>query len=113
MKRSPKPTLIVFGLLGGLLLLELLLPIVNLLIHADWSGWMAALREPGAGKALRTSALTSAIAVVIMTRLRRSARILTRARRPSIPAVLDRSRFSADGRSGSRGRHSVTADVWT
>jgi hypothetical protein len=40
MKRSAKPTLIVFGLLGGLLLLELLLPIVNLLFHADWSGWM-------------------------------------------------------------------------
>ena len=53
MKRSAKPTLIVFGLLGGLLLLELLLPIVNLLFHADWSGWMAALLEPGAGKALR------------------------------------------------------------
>ncbi len=52
MTRSAKSTLIVFGLLGGLLLLDLLLPIVNLLFHADWSGWMAALLEPGAGKAL-------------------------------------------------------------
>ena len=67
MKRSPKPTLIIFVLLGGLLVLELLLPMVNLLFHADWSGWMAALLEPGAGKAPRTSALTFAIAVVIMT----------------------------------------------
>ncbi len=67
MKRSAQPTLIIFGLLGGLLLLELLLPIVNLLVHADRSGWMAALMEPGAGKALRTSALTSTIAVAIMT----------------------------------------------
>lgn len=67
MTRSPKPTLIIFGLLGGLLLLDLVLPIANLLIHADWSGWMASLQEPGAGKALRTSALTSAMAVVIMT----------------------------------------------
>ena len=67
MTRSPKPTFIIFGLLGGLLLFDLLLPIANLLIHADWSGWMASLREPGAGKALRTSVLTSAMAVVIMT----------------------------------------------
>ncbi|MCM3905984.1 MAG: ABC transporter permease [Pyrinomonadaceae bacterium] len=67
MTKSRKPTLIVFGLLGGLLLLDLLLPIANLLIHADWSSWIASLREPGAGKALRTSALTSAMAVVIMT----------------------------------------------
>jgi molybdate/tungstate transport system permease protein len=67
MRRSLKPTFIIFGLLGGLLLLELVLPIVNLLIHADWFSWMASLREPGAGKALRTSAFTSAIAVFIMT----------------------------------------------
>lgn len=67
MKRSAKPTLIIFGLLGGLLLLELILPIINLLFHIDWSGWAAALMEPGAGKALRTSAVTSTIAVLIMT----------------------------------------------
>lgn len=67
MTRSPKATLIVFGLLGGLLLLDLVLPIANLLVHADWSSWMASLREPGAGRALRTSALASAMAVVVMT----------------------------------------------
>lgn len=67
MKRSTKPTFVIFGLLGGLLLLALLLPIANLLIYSDWSGWPAALNEPGAGKALRISVLTSAISVVIMT----------------------------------------------
>jgi molybdate/tungstate transport system permease protein len=67
MTRTAKPTFVVFGLLGGLLLLTLLLPIANLLIHADWSGWPTALREPGAGKALQVSVLTSAVAVVIMT----------------------------------------------
>jgi molybdate/tungstate transport system permease protein len=67
MTRSRNPTLIIFGLLGGVLLLDLLLPIFNLLIHADWSNWLASLREPGAGKALRISALTSAMAVMIMT----------------------------------------------
>ncbi|HEV7744739.1 MAG TPA: ABC transporter permease subunit [Pyrinomonadaceae bacterium] len=67
MKRSTKPTFIVFGLLGGLLLLTLLLPIANLLIYSDWSGWPAFLSEPGAGKALRISVMTSAISVAIMT----------------------------------------------
>jgi molybdate/tungstate transport system permease protein len=67
MKRSAKPTLIIFGLLGGLLLLDLILPIVNLLAHADWPAWMAALREPGAVKALQTSAVTSSIAMLIVT----------------------------------------------
>jgi molybdate/tungstate transport system permease protein len=67
MKRTTKPTFIIFGLLGGLLLLALLLPIANLLIYSDWSGWPAALSEPGTGKALRTSVLTSATSVAIMT----------------------------------------------
>jgi hypothetical protein len=112
MTRSPKLTLIVFGLLGGLLLLDLLLPIANLLIHADWSSWIASLREPGASKALRISALTSSVTVVIMTVLGVPLGYLTRARSPPIPAVLDSSRFSADGRSGSRGRNPVVTDVW-
>jgi molybdate/tungstate transport system permease protein len=67
MTRSTRPTFVVFSLLGGLLLLTLLLPIANLLLHADWSGWLTSLREPGAGKALRISVLTSATSVVIMT----------------------------------------------
>jgi len=67
MRGRARPTLIIFGLLGGLLLLNLSLPIANLLIHADWSGWMASLQEQGAGEALRVSIFTSATAVVIMT----------------------------------------------
>lgn len=67
--RRPRPTFIIFGVLGGILLLNLVLPIANLLIHGDWPGWMAALQEQGAGEALRVSALTSAIAMVIMTLL--------------------------------------------
>ena len=67
MRRRPTPTLVVFGALGGLLLLVLVLPIANLLLHADWARWTTALRDPRAGDALRTSLVTSAIAVVIMT----------------------------------------------
>lgn len=69
MMRRPKPTFIIFGVLGGLLLLNLVLPIANLLIQADGPGWMASLREPSAREALQVSALTSAIAMVIMTLL--------------------------------------------
>jgi molybdate/tungstate transport system permease protein len=69
MKRRLKPTFLVFGVLGGLLLLQLLLPIINLFVQADWSGWMTSLRERGADDALKVSALSSAIAVAIMTLL--------------------------------------------
>ena len=56
-----------FGAIGGLLLLVLVLPIANLLLPLDWGRWTTALRDPRAGDALRTSVLTSAISVVIMT----------------------------------------------
>jgi molybdate/tungstate transport system permease protein len=69
MTKRPKTTFIVFGLLGGLLLLDLVVPIANLLIRADWSGWTAAFLEHGAARALGVSALTSALAVGIMTLL--------------------------------------------
>jgi molybdate/tungstate transport system permease protein len=67
MRQRPRPALLVFGAIGGLLLLNLVLPIANLLIHADLFRWIASLRDPRAGDALRISALTSAISVVIMT----------------------------------------------
>jgi molybdate/tungstate transport system permease protein len=67
MMRRPRPTLLVFGAIGGLLLLDLTLPIANLLLHFDGARWLAALRDPGAMDALRTSALTSTIAVALMT----------------------------------------------
>jgi molybdate/tungstate transport system permease protein len=69
MRRRLKPTLVVFGVLGGLLLVNLVLPIVNLFIQADGPGWMASLQEQGAGDALQVSALSSAITVAIMTLL--------------------------------------------
>lgn len=65
--QRPRPMLLVFGVIGGLLLLNLVLPIANLLIQADWPRWMASLRDPRTGGALRVSALTSAISVLIMT----------------------------------------------
>lgn len=67
MKQLAKPTLMIFGLLGSLLLLNLILPIVNLLGHANWPAWLTALGEAGAVKALRTSAITSAAAIIIAT----------------------------------------------
>ena len=68
MRRVP-PTFLIFGVLGGLLLVSFVLPIINLLVQADWSSWSASLQEQGAREALQVSALSSAIAVVIMTLL--------------------------------------------
>jgi molybdate/tungstate transport system permease protein len=67
MMQRPRPALLIFGAIGGLLLLNLVLPITNLLIHADLPRWIASLRDPRAGDALRISTLTSAISVGIMT----------------------------------------------
>lgn len=67
MRRRLSPTLLLFGALGGLLLVNLVVPIANLFVHADWGGWMRSLREQGADDALEVSALSSAIAVAIMT----------------------------------------------
>jgi len=67
MMRRIEPTFLVFGALGGLLLFTLVLPIVNLFIQADLTGWTSSLQEPGASDALGVSALSSAISVVIMT----------------------------------------------
>jgi molybdate/tungstate transport system permease protein len=69
MNRRWSPTLIVFGLLGSALLLNLTLPIFNLLVHADWRSWMAALREPEAARALKTSLAATAVTLLIMTLL--------------------------------------------
>lgn len=67
MSRHLNPTFIAFGLLGSLLLLDLVLPIMNLLLHADWSGWMAELKQPDARQALKTSVTASVISTLIMT----------------------------------------------
>jgi len=67
MRRRIEPTFLVFGALGSLLLMTLVLPIVNLFVQADLAGWTTSLREQGAKEALEVSALSSAIAVAIMT----------------------------------------------
>lgn len=56
----------IFGLLGSLLLINLVLPIASLLFHADWAGWATALRQPEALQALMVSLEASAIALAIM-----------------------------------------------
>ncbi len=66
MIQRPRPALLTFGVMGGALLLGLVTPISNLLLHLD-GRWLAALREPGAGDALRVSLLTSATTVALMT----------------------------------------------
>ncbi len=69
MSRRPNPTSAVFGLLGAVLLLDLVLPLAGLLFHADWAAWMAALTQPAAWDALRVSVAASAIAMLVMTLL--------------------------------------------
>jgi molybdate/tungstate transport system permease protein len=65
--RRLQPTFLIFGLLGSLLLLDLVVPLCNLLLRADWPTWIEALREPGAREALRVSVISSAIAMLSMT----------------------------------------------
>jgi molybdate/tungstate transport system permease protein len=67
MRPRPRSTILILGALGALLLLDLVLPIGNLLAHVDVASWLAALRDPGAGDALRTSVVTSALTVALMT----------------------------------------------
>jgi molybdate/tungstate transport system permease protein len=67
MSRRPRSIVLVHGAVGAFLLLDLVLPLANLLAHVDPTGWLAALREPGAFDALRTSVVTSAVTVLLMT----------------------------------------------
>ncbi len=62
-------TFVVFGLLGSCLLINLALPIASLLFDADWVGWVAALRQPEALRALMVSIEASAISLAIMVAL--------------------------------------------
>ncbi len=66
MKNRPGPTFLIFGVLGSLLLIDLVLPLVSLFLHADWPEWMEALRQPDARDALVISLEASAISMLIM-----------------------------------------------
>lgn len=69
MKWRASPTFFIFGLLGAFLAIDLVLPIGSLFLHADWSGWMTALRKPNALQALAVSLEASGISVGIMIML--------------------------------------------
>lgn len=69
MKQHSKATFIAFGALGGLLLASLILPIVSLLLQANWVTWIAAWREEGTRSALGVSLFTSITAMAIMLML--------------------------------------------
>jgi molybdate/tungstate transport system permease protein len=69
MKPRANPTFFVFGVLGGLLFLDLVLPVASLFLGANWAGWLEALRQPAALQALMISIEASAISMAIMTLL--------------------------------------------
>ncbi|HLJ88189.1 MAG TPA: ABC transporter permease subunit [Candidatus Angelobacter sp.] len=62
-------TYIVFGLLGGLLLIDLVLPVASLMFNIEWATWGAALRHADAIKALKVSVVSSLLTVAIMALL--------------------------------------------
>jgi len=69
MRRTLKPTYVVFALLGSLLLLDLVLPIATLFVQADWAAWVSAMRRPAARDAIEVSIVSSTLAVLIMMAL--------------------------------------------
>jgi len=69
MKHRFNPLFLIFGVLGSFLLVDLVLPILSLVLHADWSGWMVALRQPDARQALIVSLEASGISVAAMALL--------------------------------------------
>jgi molybdate/tungstate transport system permease protein len=67
MNHRLKPTFLAFGLMGGFLLLNLILPIGGLLFRAEWASWMVSLTQPDARRAVGVSVLSSSIAVLVMS----------------------------------------------
>jgi molybdate/tungstate transport system permease protein len=59
-------TFLIFGVLGSILFVNLVLPIASLPLQADWSNWISALRQPQALQALVISIEASAISLAIM-----------------------------------------------
>jgi molybdate/tungstate transport system permease protein len=64
-----KPTFLLFGFLGSLLLIDLVVPIASLFVDANWAGWIAALKQPEALGALVISLEASAISMIAMVLL--------------------------------------------
>jgi len=62
-------TFLIFGVLGSLLLSNLVLPIASLFFGADWAEWTTSLRKPEAFQALLVSLEASAISLAIMVLL--------------------------------------------
>lgn len=66
MNNRKSVTFLIFGVLGSVLFVNLVLPIASLPLQADWSNWMTALRQPQALQALGISMEASAISLAIM-----------------------------------------------
>jgi len=66
MNSRKSPTFLIFGLLGGFLLINLVLPLASLLFRADWMAWMTALRQREALQAMVVSLQASAISLAGM-----------------------------------------------
>lgn len=62
-------TFLIFGVLGSILFVNLVLPIASLPFQADWNNWITALRQPQALQALVISIEASAISLTIMALL--------------------------------------------
>jgi molybdate/tungstate transport system permease protein len=67
MKRRPDIAFWIFALLGGLLLLDLTLPIANLFLRVNWHEVRSSLGSPGTRDAIRTSLISSTLATAIIT----------------------------------------------
>lgn len=62
-------TFLIFGVLGSILFVNLVLPIASLPFQADWNNWITALRQPQALQALVISIEASAVSLAIMALL--------------------------------------------
>jgi molybdate/tungstate transport system permease protein len=69
MTRRMKPTFLLFAVLGGIMLVNLILPICNLFLHPDWHRWFAAIKQSASLEALKISLLSSFSAVILMALL--------------------------------------------
>jgi len=67
MSRRNNFAFVIFSLLGAALLLDLVLPIANLLFGTNWVGAFRAFTQPEAVAAIRVSLESSVIAVLVMT----------------------------------------------